>query len=124
MAQRGGCVVSHVRIGEECHSPLIPLGKADILVGFEPGEAVRCLPYLKPGARRGGVNVTPVQPVTASLAGEVYDVEAMLRVFAARRVAGAHHDGRRGRCADICGSPRRAQCGAAGRGRPAGRAGH
>ena len=33
MAQRGGCVVSHVRIGEECQSPLIPLGKADILVG-------------------------------------------------------------------------------------------
>lgn len=52
MAQRGGCVVSHVRIGEECQSPLIPLGKADILVGFEPGEAVRCLPYLAPGAPR------------------------------------------------------------------------
>ena len=50
MAQRGGCVVSHVRIGEECQSPLIPLGKADILVGFEPGEAVRCLPSLAPGA--------------------------------------------------------------------------
>ena len=59
MAQRGGCVVSHVRIGEECQSPLIPLGKADILVGFEPGEAVRCLPYLAPGAP-AVVCVTPV----------------------------------------------------------------
>ena len=41
MAQRGGCVVSHVRVGEEVYSPLIPLGTADLLIGFEPGE--RCV---------------------------------------------------------------------------------
>ena len=47
MAQRGGCVVSHVRVGEEIHSPMIPFGEADVILGFEPAEAVRCLPYLK-----------------------------------------------------------------------------
>ena len=47
MAQRGGCVVSHVRVGEKIHSPLIPQHKADLIIGFEPAEAVRCLPYLK-----------------------------------------------------------------------------
>ena len=46
MAQRGGSVVSHVRIGEGIYSPLIPLGGADILIGFDPAEAVRQLPYL------------------------------------------------------------------------------
>lgn len=49
MAQRGGCVVSHVRVGGGIYSPLIPKGGADVLIAFEPGEAVRCLSYLKPG---------------------------------------------------------------------------
>jgi len=45
MAQRGGSVVSHVRIGDDIFSPLIPLGRADVLIAFEPGEAVRQLPF-------------------------------------------------------------------------------
>lgn len=49
MAQRGGCVVSHVRIGRMIDSPLVPRGSADLLLGFEPGETVRCLPYLRQG---------------------------------------------------------------------------
>ena len=49
MAQRGGSVVSHVRIGGDCHSPLIPRGDADILIGLEPAEAVRSIAFLKPG---------------------------------------------------------------------------
>jgi indolepyruvate ferredoxin oxidoreductase beta subunit len=47
MAQRGGSVVSHVRVGENIFSPLIPLGKADAIIAFEPAEAVRQLPYLR-----------------------------------------------------------------------------
>ena len=77
MAQRGGCVVSHVRFGEDVSSPLIPHGKADVIIGFEPGEAVRCLPFLK----KGGVVIVckkAVQPVTASLTGSDYSGEAML----------------------------------------------
>ena len=46
MAQRGGSVVSHVRAGDRIFSPLIPLGSADILIGLDPAEAVRQLPYL------------------------------------------------------------------------------
>ena len=44
MAQRGGSVVSHVRIGEEIHSPLIPYKAADVIIGFEPAEAWWCHP--------------------------------------------------------------------------------
>lgn len=47
MAQRGGSVVSHVRIGKNIFSPLIPYGSADIIIGFEPGEVVNNLAYLK-----------------------------------------------------------------------------
>ena len=46
MAQRGGSVVSHVRIGNNINSPLVPKKSADVLIAFEPGEAVRCLDYL------------------------------------------------------------------------------
>ncbi|AFM39479.1 2-oxoacid:ferredoxin oxidoreductase, gamma subunit [Desulfosporosinus acidiphilus SJ4] len=77
MAQRGGCVVSHVRIGEEIHSPLIPLKSADIIIGFEPAEAVRSLPYLK---AKGTVIVSQkaIKPVTDSLAKTNYDGKEML----------------------------------------------
>ena len=82
MAQRGGCVVSHVRIGESpgerVTSPLIPQGEADILIGFEPGEAARNLPYL---AKDGVVIVCQreVRPVTASLGESGYCGEDAIR---------------------------------------------
>ncbi|SNS00871.1 indolepyruvate ferredoxin oxidoreductase beta subunit [Humidesulfovibrio mexicanus] len=47
MAQRGGVVESTLLIGYM--SPKIGHGEADILLGFEPLETLRALPYLKPG---------------------------------------------------------------------------
>ncbi len=72
MSQRGGCVVSHVRAGEEICSPMLPKGSADVIIAFEPAEAVRNISYLK----KGGtviVNKKAVKPVTASLTGSAYD---------------------------------------------------
>jgi len=41
-AQRGGSVVSHLRVSDAAiHSPLIPAGKVDILMGFEVLEMLR-----------------------------------------------------------------------------------
>lgn len=71
MAQRGGSVVSHVRTGKNIASPMIPFGKADILIGFEPGETVMNLKYLKPD----GILIVcqqEVRPVTASLGQSSY----------------------------------------------------
>jgi len=48
MAQRGGVVTSHVRFGERVLSPAIPAGETDILVGFEPAEAMRWCDQLRP----------------------------------------------------------------------------
>jgi indolepyruvate ferredoxin oxidoreductase beta subunit len=77
MAQRGGCVVSHVRIGENIHAPLVALKTADLIIGFEPAEAVRALPFLKP---QGTVVVSQkvIKPVTASLSAEGYEGKTML----------------------------------------------
>jgi indolepyruvate ferredoxin oxidoreductase beta subunit len=47
MAQRGGSIVAHVRVGDKVQSPLIETGKADIILGFEILEAARVLPMLK-----------------------------------------------------------------------------
>lgn len=78
MAQRGGSVVSHVRIGEEIHSPMLAKGSADIIIAFEPAEAVRCITYLK----KGGmviVNQKAVRPVTSSLKGTYADGMEMIQ---------------------------------------------
>ena len=76
MAQRGGSVTSHVRIGGEAYSPLIPFGGADMLLAFEPGEAVRNLRYLKKGGI-AVVNTSAVKPVTESLKETGYDGSEM-----------------------------------------------
>ena len=50
MAQRGGSVVSHLRIGE-ARSSLIRAGAADFLLSMDESEAYRYLPYLKKGGK-------------------------------------------------------------------------
>ena len=40
MAQRGGSVVSHVRIDSREVSPYIPFGSADLLISFEYARCV------------------------------------------------------------------------------------
>ena len=49
MAQRGGSVMTYVRIGEKIHSPIIDEGGADLILAFEKLEALRYLHYLKKG---------------------------------------------------------------------------
>lgn len=74
MAQRGGNVVSHVRMGdegEEVFAPLLAQGTADLIIAFEPAEAARVLPFLAPD----GLLVTAttaIQPVTAALSDRPY----------------------------------------------------
>ncbi len=77
MAQRGGSVVSHVRMGEEIHSPLIPKGQADVMIAFEPAEAVRNLGFLKQDGV-AVVNTKAVKPVTATLGNTEYNGQEMI----------------------------------------------
>lgn len=73
MAQRGGCVVSHVRIHSENSSSIIPVGMADLLIGFEPAEAARNLFRLSPEGKCI-VNTKMIKPVTASLDSSSYNI--------------------------------------------------
>lgn len=64
MAQRGGSVVNHTRIGCR-YSPMVPAGGADVLLALEPAEALRFAHFLS----RDGValvNINPVLPVTVT----------------------------------------------------------
>jgi len=77
MAQRGGSVTGHTRIGDEIFSPLVPFGGADILIAFEPAEAIRNLHYLSDT----GVLIVcdnAITPVTVALTGDKYDAESMM----------------------------------------------
>ena len=77
MAQRGGSVLSHVRVGEGVASPLVGSGRADVILAFEPAEAARQLRLLSPG---GAVVVSnrPVVPVSAVTGGPAYDLDAVM----------------------------------------------
>ncbi|HPD55654.1 MAG TPA: indolepyruvate oxidoreductase subunit beta [Smithellaceae bacterium] len=46
MAQRGGCVTSHVRYGHKVYSPLEKTGSVNVLLSFEKMEVLRYLHYL------------------------------------------------------------------------------
>jgi indolepyruvate ferredoxin oxidoreductase beta subunit len=50
MAQRGGCVTSHVRYGTKVYSPLAESGSIEALVSFEKMEALRYLKFLNKDA--------------------------------------------------------------------------
>ncbi len=77
MAQRGGSVFSHLRMGDDLYSPMIAYGTADLLIGFEPGETVRRIPYLKKGGKII-VSSRSIMPVTAALSGVSYQGERMI----------------------------------------------
>lgn len=101
MAQRGGSVVSHVRIGEDCASPLIPRGRADVILAFEPAEAVRNLPYLKEGGTVV-VSNTAVKPVTDALSKTDYNGQVMLDYLRRQKLTLVPVDGER--LIEVCGS--------------------
>jgi indolepyruvate ferredoxin oxidoreductase beta subunit len=74
MSQRGGEVLAHLRISDsEPASPTIPLGTADIILAFEPLEALRYLPWLSRGSGRVVSAIAPIR----NMAGYP-DIEAIL----------------------------------------------
>jgi indolepyruvate ferredoxin oxidoreductase beta subunit len=59
MSQRGGSVITHVRVGEDVHAPLVSEGGADFLLSFEALEAARAAGFLKPE----GIAIVNVQRI-------------------------------------------------------------
>jgi indolepyruvate ferredoxin oxidoreductase beta subunit len=84
MAQRGGSVVSHVRLAEKVWSPLIKEGEVDLLLAFEKLEAARWSHYLKPGAI-AIVNSYEQPPLSVSLGQEKYPDDDAIKTALQRR---------------------------------------
>jgi indolepyruvate ferredoxin oxidoreductase beta subunit len=87
MAQRGGCVTSHVRYGDKVHSPLAKLNDVDILVSFEKMDTLRYLNYV----RETGtviINTEEIYPPAVNLGEQPYpgDVAETVRGLFAKSV--------------------------------------
>ena len=84
MAQRGGSVFCEVRIGENVHGPIIPIGKLDILVGIEPLETLR-YSYKLHKKSYVLINTYTIPPPSVSIGKEHYpsleEIENTLRRF-------------------------------------------
>ena len=82
MAQRGGSVVSHMRIARQVWSPIIRQGQVDLLLALEKLEAARWASYLKPQGV-AIVNNHTLPPLSVSLGNARYptddEIQGILR---------------------------------------------
>lgn len=76
MAQRGGSVVTQVRIGDKIYGPVIDEGDADYIVAFEKLEALRWVHYLRPGGSVV-VNNQQIDPMTVITGQFTYPPEIL-----------------------------------------------
>lgn len=80
MAQRGGCVTSHVRYGKKVYSPLAETGSIETLISFEKMEALRYLKFLSKNASII-LNTEEIYPPSVNMGDAVYpdDVIGILK---------------------------------------------
>ena len=85
MSQRGGSVITYVRMGPQVASPMVDEGCADYVLAFEPLEAMRALPYLK----KDGtviVNTQKIMPMPVISGAAVYPQDVLERLAQQCRV--------------------------------------
>jgi indolepyruvate ferredoxin oxidoreductase, beta subunit len=71
MSQRGGSVITYVRMGSEVYAPLVEQKGADFILAFEELEALRALPYLKDGGTMI-MNAQRIMPLPVLLGAAQY----------------------------------------------------
>jgi len=91
MSQRGGSVMTHLKIGS-FDSPLVKKGGADILLSLEKNEAYKTLSYLKPSSdgRDGGlcfINSSDTNYMTPQIQTYLREKGIETHVFGADRLA-------------------------------------
>jgi indolepyruvate ferredoxin oxidoreductase beta subunit len=90
MAQRGGSISAHVRIGDKVLTPLIERGASDIVLGFEILETARTLPLMK---QNGTVIVnTKYIPPSSTLQGTATPLKAEDLMAMIHKKAGKVHE--------------------------------
>lgn len=84
MSQRGGSVVSHLRLGGQVFSPMIRKGEADFLLAFERLEGARWADYLNKGSI-AIVNDLAIPPLSVVGGASAYpsttEVEEIIRRY-------------------------------------------
>jgi indolepyruvate ferredoxin oxidoreductase beta subunit len=79
MSQRGGSVVTYVKLGRKVYSPLVEKGEADVILAFEQLEALRWSEYLC----RGGkiiVNEQKIDPMPVIMGKVKYPEHIINRI--------------------------------------------
>jgi indolepyruvate ferredoxin oxidoreductase beta subunit len=72
IAQRGGPVVSHIRIGKEIYGSMVEEHTADVVIGLEPMEALRAAAkFLRPGGTVV-LSTRPIYPVEVNTGKTAY----------------------------------------------------
>jgi len=90
MAQRGGSVVSHVRIGSKVWSPLIAEGHVDVLLAFERLEAARWANFLHADSTVI-INNHAQPPLAVNLGYEKYPDDEQIRTLLNQRTAKVYY---------------------------------
>jgi indolepyruvate ferredoxin oxidoreductase, beta subunit len=90
LSQRGGSVVTHLRVGKKVFSPTIIEGDCDILIGFEKLETVRIAQMMKTD---GAIlmNDQEILPISCVTGGKEYpeDIEETLRKYGKLKIVPA-----------------------------------
>lgn len=90
LAQRGGSIPTYVRFGEEVHSPTIPRGEADLIIGLETIEAARECRFADKKRTTFLIDTYTLKPVYARLLGDPYptvsEVKKMVAPFSKRTI--------------------------------------
>lgn len=86
LAQRGGSIPTHLRLGEKVYSPIIPRASADLILGLEPIEAARACFYAGNHKTNFIIDTYPLKPVYANILGQAYpsneEIRKMIEPFA------------------------------------------
>ena len=77
VSQRGGSVETHVRYGEDIHSPVVTPGEADVVIGLEKLEALRFAHFVNPADGTIIINDFEIIPGSISKAKEIYPYHAV-----------------------------------------------
>lgn len=80
MAQRGGSVVTYVKLGKKIDSPIIEEGEADVIMSFEKLETLRWKQFLKPGGKFivNDQRIDPMPVITGKAVYPLKSVESMV----------------------------------------------
>ena len=79
MSQRGGSVVTYIKIGKKVYSPVIELGEADVIISFEQLEAARWTPYLKTSGKMI-INLQKIDPMPVITGAMKYPEEIIEKI--------------------------------------------